>query len=189
MWGYLFGRGIIDPIDDIRAGNPPSNPELLDALTHEFVAHQFDMQHLIRTICKSRVYQQSIRTNKWNQDDDLNYSHAVPRRLPAETLFDAIHVATGSLPRIAGAPAGFRATLMTNDPKSRCAKWESGSNGAYRYVIATQTKGKWSPTEDAAIRDLRKRVASEIRKLEKDVDRDPNKGVRLAFLSPLRGWE
>lgn len=112
MWGYLFGRGIIDPIDDIRAGNPPSNPELLDALTHDFVSHQFDMQHLIRTICKSRVYQHSIRTNKWNEDDDLNYSHAVPRRLPAETLFDAIHVATGSLPRIAGAPAGFRAAEL-----------------------------------------------------------------------------
>ncbi|MBM4005253.1 MAG: DUF1553 domain-containing protein [Planctomycetes bacterium] len=112
LWGYLFGRGIIDPIDDIRAGNPPSNPELLDALAIDFVEHKFDMQAILKAICKSRVYQHSIRSNRWNADDELNYSHAIPRRLPAETLFDALHVATGSVPRIPGAPAGFRAAEL-----------------------------------------------------------------------------
>lgn len=112
LWGYLFGRGIIEPIDDIRAGNPPTNPELLDALTRDFIEHGFDQQHILRTICKSRVYQHSIVTNRWNEDDELNYSRAVPRRLPAETLFDAIHVATGATPRIPGVPAGFRAAEL-----------------------------------------------------------------------------
>src|SRR5207245_2863089 len=60
LWGYLFGVGIIEPIDDIRAGNPPTNPELLDALTKEFITSGFDAQHILRTICKSRVYQQSV---------------------------------------------------------------------------------------------------------------------------------
>jgi hypothetical protein len=109
LWGYLFGRGIIDPIDDIRAGNPPSNPALLAALTEEFVDNGFDVQHMLRTICMSRTYQHSIQTNRWNEDDDINYSHAIPRRLRAEVLFDALHMATGSTPRIAGIPAGFRA--------------------------------------------------------------------------------
>lgn len=109
IWSYLLGVGIIEPVDDIRAGNPPSNPKLLDRLTSEFVAGGFDVQQLVRTICKSRVYQQSITTNKWNEDDEINYSHAVARRLPAEVLFDAIHRATGSVTRLPGMPVGARA--------------------------------------------------------------------------------
>ena len=112
LWGYLFGRGIIEPIDDIRAGNPPTNPELLDWLTKEFVEHGFDTQHIFKVICKSRVYQHSVKSNRWNEDDDINNSHALPRRLPAEVLFDAIHVATGATPRIQGAPSGFRAAEL-----------------------------------------------------------------------------
>ena len=86
LWGYLFGRGIIEPIDDIRAGNPPTNPVLLERLTAEFVDNGFDMQDILRTICKSRTYQASIVTNQWNEDDDINFSHATARRLPAEVL-------------------------------------------------------------------------------------------------------
>jgi hypothetical protein len=112
MWGYLFGVGIIDPIDDIRAGNPPSNAELLDALTKDFVEHGFDVQHMMRQICKSRTYQHSVKTNDWNFDDTLNYSHTIPRRLPAETLYDSIHMAAGSTLRINGVPVGFRAAEL-----------------------------------------------------------------------------
>ncbi|MEX0585664.1 MAG: DUF1549 domain-containing protein, partial [Pirellulales bacterium] len=74
IWSYLLGVGIIDPIDDIRAGNPATNPELLDRLTADFVASGFDAQRLFRTICASRVYQHSIVTNRWNEDDEINYS-------------------------------------------------------------------------------------------------------------------
>jgi hypothetical protein len=109
IWSYLLGVGIIEPIDDIRAGNPPSNPKLLDRLTEDFVQNGWNVQHLIRTICKSRVYQQSIATNQWNGDDELNYSHALARRLPAEALYDSIHRATGSATKLSGMPVGLRA--------------------------------------------------------------------------------
>lgn len=112
LWGYLFGTGIIEPIDDIRAGNPPTNPELLEALRKDFVDNGFNIQHMFRTICKSRTYQLTIRTNQWNDDDGINNSHAIPRRLPAEVLYDAIHLATGSRQRFPGLPEGMRASEL-----------------------------------------------------------------------------
>src|SRR5262249_13308645 len=69
LGAYLLGVGLIEPIDDIRAGNPPSNPQLLDRLTQEFVASNFDARHMVKLICKSRTYQLSFRTSKWNADD------------------------------------------------------------------------------------------------------------------------
>jgi hypothetical protein len=111
-WSYLLGRGIIDPVDDIRLSNPPTNPELLSALTADFIAHGFDRKHLLRTIAQSHTYQRSFSTNEWNQDDDVNYSHATPRRLQAEQLYDAIMVATGAPMGVPGAPTGFRASQL-----------------------------------------------------------------------------
>ena len=112
QWAYLLGTGIIEPIDDIRAGNPPSNPGLLEYLTEEFVRSGFNVRHLTRLICKSRTYQHSVKANAFNQDDSLNYSHAQARRLPAEVLYDAIHQATGALSQLPGLPAGARAAEM-----------------------------------------------------------------------------
>ncbi len=112
LWAYMLGNGIIEPIDDIRAGNPATNPELLDRLTAEFVKSNFDVRATIKTICKSRTYQLSIKTNKWNKDDDINYSHAMARRLPAEVLYDSIHKVTGSLSKLPSLPPGSRAALL-----------------------------------------------------------------------------
>ncbi len=112
IWGYLTGVGLIEPLDDIRAGNPPTNPELLDWLTKDFVAHGMDVRHLMRTICKSRTYQLSVATNAWNADDTQNYSHALARRLPAEVLFDAIHAVTGHVSKIPGVTPGMRAAAL-----------------------------------------------------------------------------
>ena len=112
VWSYFLGRGIIDPVDDIRSGNPPSNPELLDWLERDFVAHGFDLRHLMRTIAGSRTYQASFLTNEFNADDQANFSHATPRRLTAEQLLDAIDVASGRRPRHAGVPVGFRANQL-----------------------------------------------------------------------------
>jgi hypothetical protein len=109
VWSYFFGIGIIDPVDDIRAGNPASNGPLLDALTADFVASNFDLRHLMRTIATSRTYQLSVAANKWNEDDKINFSHARPRRLSAEQLVDAVAVATGYRPQIKGMPVGTRA--------------------------------------------------------------------------------
>ena len=85
IWGYLTGTGLIEPLDDIRAGNPPSNPELLEWLTDRFVSSGFDVRQLMRTICRSRTYQLSIETNEWNEDDTINYSHGKARRLPGNS--------------------------------------------------------------------------------------------------------
>lgn len=112
LWGYLFGVGIMEPIDDIRAGNPPSNPELLDFLTEEFIASNFDVRHIMKLICKSRTYQLSIETNQFNADDKINYSHSLPRRLPAEVLYDTVYRATGSVTRIPGVEPGTRAAAL-----------------------------------------------------------------------------
>ena len=112
LWGYLLGVGIIEPLDDIRAGNPPTNPELLEFLTQEFVASKFNVRHLIQLICKSRTYQLTLATHKWNADDKVNYSHALPRRLPAEVLYDAVLRVTGSAPNFPGVKAGTRAAQL-----------------------------------------------------------------------------
>ena len=114
MWGYMLGKGLIEPIDDIRAGNPPSIPELLAHLEKDFIEHNFDIRHIVRSICKSDVYQLSIETNKYNADDDRNYSHALPRRLPAEVLFDAIYQVTGAVSKIPGLPPGTRAAALAD---------------------------------------------------------------------------
>jgi hypothetical protein len=78
IWSYFFGKGIIDPVDDIRASNPPANPALLEALTKDLTDHNFDLQHLMRTIVRSRTYQASFQTNEWNALDADNFSHAMP---------------------------------------------------------------------------------------------------------------
>jgi WD40 repeat protein/mono/diheme cytochrome c family protein len=114
IWGYLTGTGVIEPLDDIRAGNPPSNPELLNYLTNEFVQSGFNVRHLMKLIVQSRTYQLSIATNKWNEDDKVNYSHAKARRLPAEVLFDSVFAVTGSMPNIPGVPKGTRAAALAD---------------------------------------------------------------------------
>ncbi len=116
LWSYFFGVGFIEPVDDIRAGNPASNPELLDRLTKEFIDTGFDVRHLMRLIVRSRTYQHSIKTNEFNAEDTTNFSHALARRLPAETLFDALHQATGARAKLPGVRAGSRAAELT-DPK------------------------------------------------------------------------
>ncbi|MBL8797792.1 MAG: DUF1553 domain-containing protein [Planctomycetia bacterium] len=95
-WGHFFGRGIVDPIDDLRVTNPPCYPGLLDALAKDFIEHQFDLKHVIRTICNSKTYQLSSTANEWNRSDKQNFSRYAMRRLPAEVLLDAIDQVTGS---------------------------------------------------------------------------------------------
>ncbi len=96
VWASYFNRGIIEPADDLNLANPPSNAPLLDYLTREFVRRDFDMKWLHREIANSDTYQRSWQTNKTNELDEVNYSHYIPHRLPAEVLYDAIHQATAS---------------------------------------------------------------------------------------------
>ncbi len=112
LWGYLMGVGLIEPLDDIRAGNPPSNPELLEHLTREFIESGFNTRHILRQICQSRTYQLSIETHQWNEDDTVNYSHALARRLPAEVLLDSVYRVTGATPRFPDGAEGIRAAQL-----------------------------------------------------------------------------
>ena len=81
VWGNFMGRGLADPIDDVRATNPASNEELFAAVTKDFVEHKFDVKHLIRTIMNSAAYQRSADANATNKDDNRYYSKYVIRRL------------------------------------------------------------------------------------------------------------
>ncbi len=112
IWSYFFHRGIIEPVDDLRSTNPPINPELLDALTKDFVEHNFDVQRLMRTIVTSQTYQRSSQTNASNEQDIANFSHCVPRRMGAESLLDCLVQVTGVPEAFPGAPAGFSARQL-----------------------------------------------------------------------------
>lgn len=112
IWGYLLGTGLIEPLDDIRAGNPPSNPELLDYLTTEFIQSGFNVRELMSLITKSRTYQLAVTSHRWNADDKVNFSHATPKRLPAEVLYDTVYKVTGAVSNIPGVPPGTRAAAL-----------------------------------------------------------------------------
>jgi hypothetical protein len=112
IWSYFFNRGIIDPVDDLRSTNPPINGLLLDSLTKDFVEHHFDMRHLMKLIVESKTYQRSSIPNETNAHDDMNFSHAIARRLPAEAILDSVVQATGVKESFAGAPAGFTAAQL-----------------------------------------------------------------------------
>jgi hypothetical protein len=103
-WAHFFGRGIVDPLDDMRVTNPPSNPELLDALAKDFTEHGYSLKHLIRTICTSRTYQLSAVPNEFNKHDKQNYARFYPQRLSAEVLFDAVCQVTDSPTQFGGLP-------------------------------------------------------------------------------------
>lgn len=119
IWYHLLGRGIVDPIDDFRATNPPAIPALLDDLASDFVARRFDLRHLVRTIMNSSTYQLAAEANETNRDDEANFSHALVRRLSAEQLLDALHQATGTRPRFEGYPEGMRAAQLPGVRASR----------------------------------------------------------------------
>lgn len=109
IWGYYMGRGLVEPIDDMRATNPPSNPELLDALAQDFVEHGFDMKHLMKSIMTSRAYQLDSTPQPENSAHERLYTHYNVKRMPAEALLDAIDFACGTQERFSGVPIGTRA--------------------------------------------------------------------------------
>jgi hypothetical protein len=103
-WAHFFARGLVDPLDDMRVTNPPSNPELLDALAKDFVANKYSLKHLVKTICKSRTYQLSSEPTDFNRHDKQNYARYYPRRMSAEVIFDAVAQVTNSPTKFNGLP-------------------------------------------------------------------------------------
>jgi hypothetical protein len=114
VWAHFIGKGIIDPVDDVRISNPAINPELLDALGEKFMDYKYDFKKLVRDICNSRTYQLSTRANESNALDDRNFSHAGIRRMRAEVLLDCINQVTESVDKFQGLPKGARAVEIAD---------------------------------------------------------------------------
>ena len=111
-WKHFFGRGLVDPEDDMRVTNPACNPELLEALAKSFIESKFDLKKLVRTICQSKVYQLSSIPNEHNVRDKQNFSRFYPRRLNAEVLYDALNQVTKSTGGFGGVPPDTRAIQL-----------------------------------------------------------------------------
>ena len=116
IWGHLMGRGIVEPVDDFRDSNPPSNARLIDELSKQFVSNGFSQKWAIRTICNSRTYQLSSRKNGFNKDDEIYSSHANTRLLSAEQLLDGICAVTSVPEQFPGFPLGTRACELADPP-------------------------------------------------------------------------
>ena len=112
VWRHFMGRGLVEPVDDLRPSNPPSNPELLQALADDLAAHQFDLRHLMRTILISETYRLSSLPTAANAADRQFYSHWQPKRLTAEQLLDALADVTGVAEKFGGLPANYRAQRL-----------------------------------------------------------------------------
>jgi hypothetical protein len=112
IWQHLMGRGVVDPVDDSRDSNPPTNPELLDALAKDLRESKFDLRHLVRRIMNSRTYQLSSVPNATNREDESNFSRSQVRPIQAEVLLDSVAQVTGSMPRFTGFPSGTRAVQL-----------------------------------------------------------------------------
>jgi hypothetical protein len=112
VWFHLMGRGVVEPVDDFRGSNPPSNPELLDELTDAFIAAGYRLKPLVALIARSSVYRLDSAPNETNRDDPIHPSRARVRPLPAEVLLDAVASATGHRPGFPSAPAEARAAQL-----------------------------------------------------------------------------
>lgn len=114
VWAHYLGRGIIEPVDDVRVSNPASNPELLDALAKKITDDKYNFKRLVRDICTSRAYQLSTKHNETNKLDESNFSHAMIRRIRAEILLDAISQLTETKNKFPGLPLGARAVQIAD---------------------------------------------------------------------------
>ena len=114
VWAHFFGLGIVEPVDDIRVSNPPSNPELFEELGRRLVEYKFDFKQLVRDICNSEAYQRSFIRNESNQHDERNFAHAGVRRIPAEQMLDCLNQVTETQEKFRGLPLGSRAVQIAD---------------------------------------------------------------------------
>ncbi|MAL86172.1 MAG: cell surface protein [Opitutae bacterium] len=114
VWAHFFGQGIIEPVDDVRVSNPPSNPELLDELSKKFTEYNYDFKKLVRDVCNSRIYQLSTKTNVSNESDTRNFARSHLRRLRAEVMLDVISQATSTKNKFQGLPLGAKAIQIAD---------------------------------------------------------------------------
>lgn len=114
IWAHHFGRGVVDPVDDVRVSNPPSNPELLDELARKFAESGYNLRAMVREICNSRTYQLSTLPNETNRADERNFSRQQVRRIRAEVLLDGISQVTETNNRFPRLPTGARSVQIVD---------------------------------------------------------------------------
>jgi len=120
-WKHFFKRGLVEPEDDLRDSNPPTNPELLDALAKQFIESKYDLKAIVRTIAQSHAYQLSALPNEYNAVDSQAYSHYYPKRMTAEVLLDSINMVTGAQSDFADLPPGTRAVSLPDNSYNRAS--------------------------------------------------------------------
>jgi Protein of unknown function (DUF1549)/Protein of unknown function (DUF1553) len=133
LWRAMFGRGLVEPADDLRDTNPATHPDLLDRLATDFVRHDYDFRHTLRLIARSDTYGRSAETTATNKADDRFYSHAYRRPIEPEVLTDALSDVTGITERYGDEPAGTRAIALVDpgtpsralDVLGRCSRKDS----------------------------------------------------------------
>ncbi|MBI1900612.1 MAG: DUF1549 domain-containing protein [Planctomycetia bacterium] len=118
VWSHFLGKGIVEPIDDVRVSNPATNPALFNTLGQKLIAYNYDFKQLVRDICNSRAYQRSTSRNESNASDDVNFAHAAFRRIRAESLLDCISEVTETKDKFQGLPLGARAVQIANGSTS-----------------------------------------------------------------------
>jgi hypothetical protein len=114
IWSHFNGVGVVEPVDDVRVSNPPSNPELIATLAEHLTEYKYDMRKFVRDICTSQTYQRSTKVNETNAGDKRNFSHAQVRRVRAEVLLDAISQITETPNKFQGLPLGARAVQIAD---------------------------------------------------------------------------
>ena len=114
IWAQYMGRGIVEPVDDVRISNPASNPELIEALAKKVIDYKYDLRRVVRDICTSRSYQLTTRPNDTNELDDRNFAKATIRRMRAEVMLDCINQVTETKEKYKGLPAGARAVEIAD---------------------------------------------------------------------------
>ncbi|MBI1786708.1 MAG: DUF1553 domain-containing protein [Acidobacteria bacterium] len=210
MWRNFMGRGLVEPVDDFRDTNPSTNDPLLDALAQDFIAHRYDLHHLIRTITASRAYQLSSVPTEANRDDKMAFSRYYPRRLTAEQLLDSISLATGVEERYTSLYPGTRAAQLPEpeiesyflevfDRPSRqliCERKQPPTLNQALHLISGDTIHKKVTSPKGALARMQERPAEEViedlylRTLARFPDAEERKAaLAAAAKSPQRGLE
>jgi len=147
IWAQLLGRGVVEPVDDVRVSNPPVNGPLLDALSDRLVESNFSLRSLVRDICNSRVYQLSARPNNSNKLDQRQFSRAKLRRMRADVLMDSVVTVTNVPRGFSGFPDGTRAIDVyprtagdTSGPKFGDPFFETFGRSSRNTICACETK-------------------------------------------------
>jgi hypothetical protein len=114
VWAQYMGRGIVEPVDDARLSNPPSNPELMEGLAAKLVEYNYDLRKIVRDVCNSATYQRTTRANESNELDDRNFAKATIRRMRAEVMLDCITQVTETKDKFRGLPLGARSVEIAD---------------------------------------------------------------------------